>query len=69
MDRIWVYAGAGFAGFLWGSGSVGGEVAIALVAGVWLGSGGGDVVMWAVVALIVGYVVGSMVSKRGQTAT
>jgi hypothetical protein len=64
MDKIWVYAGAGFAGFLWGVGSVRGEVAVALVAGIWLGSGGGDVVMWAVMALIAGYLVGSLVAGR-----
>ncbi len=70
MDEWWVYAGAGFAGFLWGSGNIRGEVAVALVAGIWLGSGGGNVVMWAAIAMIIGYVVGNMfVSRRGQATT
>jgi hypothetical protein len=67
MDRVWVYAGAGFAGFLWGSGSIRGEAALALMAGIWLGSGGGDVVVWAVIAMIVGYVIGNMVAGRRRS--
>jgi hypothetical protein len=65
MDEWWVYAGAGFAGFLWGVGFVEPAVAVAFVAGVWMGAGG-DVAKWAVVALIAGYIIGSVVGKRGQ---
>jgi hypothetical protein len=69
MDKVWIYAGAGFAGFLWGAGSIRGEAALALMAGIWLGSGGGDVVVWAVIAMIAGYVIGSMVAgRKGQAA-
>ncbi|AML61177.1 hypothetical protein A0E62_gp31 [Pyrobaculum filamentous virus 1] len=28
MDNLWIYAGAGFAGFLWGAGTIRGEVAV-----------------------------------------
>jgi len=66
MDNIWIYAGAGFAGFLWGAGTVKGEVAVAFMAGVFVANS--SVAMWAVIALIIGYVVGSLMSKRSQTA-
>jgi hypothetical protein len=66
MDQVWVYAGAGFAGLLWGAGVITGTVAVAFMAGLWLGSSG--VVQWAVLALIAGYVVGSLMSRRGQAA-
>jgi hypothetical protein len=62
-----VYAGAGFAGFLWGSGAVAGTVAVAFMAGLWLGSGGGDAMMWAVMALIAGYVIGNLVAGRRRS--
>jgi hypothetical protein len=68
MDEWWVYASAGFVGMLWGGGYVQPAVALAFVAGIWMGAGG-DVAKWAVLALIVGYIVGSMMSRRGQTAT
>jgi len=68
MDQWWVYAGAGFVGFLWGMGAVDGTVAVAFLAGVWMGVGG-DVAKWAILALIAGYVIGNVVGKRGQTAT
>jgi hypothetical protein len=67
MDRVWVYAGAGFVGLLWGMGSVPGTVAVAFMAGLWLGDGG--VIQWAVLALIAGYIVGSVMSRRGQAGT
>jgi hypothetical protein len=66
MDNIWIYAGAGFAGFLWGAGTVKGEVAVAFMAGVFVANS--SVAMWAVIALMIGYVVGSLMSKRSQTA-
>jgi hypothetical protein len=67
MDQWWVYASAGFAGMLWGMGAVAGTVTVAFLAGVWMGAGG-DVAKWAVLALIAGYIIGSVVGKRGQTA-
>ena len=68
MDNVWVYAGAGFAGLLWGMGTVSGTVAVAFVAGVWMGAGG-DVAKWATIALIIGYIVGNLLlSKKGQAA-
>jgi hypothetical protein len=65
MDEWWVYASAGFAGFLWGVGYVEPAVAVAFVAGIWLGAGG-DMAKWAVLALIAGYIVGSLVVKERQ---
>jgi hypothetical protein len=53
---------------LWGVGYVEPAVAVAFVAGIWLGAGG-DMAKWAVLALIAGYIIGSMMSMRGQTAT
>jgi predicted permease len=68
MDQWWVYAGAGFAGIMWGAGFIQPTVALAFLAGLWMGVGG-DVMKWAVIALIVGYIVGSVVfAKRGQAA-
>jgi len=67
MDNLWVYAGAGFAGFLWGAGTIKGEVAVAFMAGVFVTNS--SVATWAVIALIIGYIAGSIMSKRGQTAT
>jgi hypothetical protein len=63
MDAWWIYAGAGFAGLMWGAGYVQPAVAVAFIAGILLGAGG-DVAKWAVLALIVGYIVGSMFIKR-----
>ena len=68
MDEWWVYASAGFVGMLWGMGAVAGTVAVAFLAGVWMGAGS-DVAKWAVLALIAGYVIGNVVSKRRQTVT
>jgi len=66
MDNLWIYVGTGFVGLLWGSGYVQPAVALAFLAGIWLGSGG-DVVKWVVIALILGYIVGSMIlAKKGQ---
>ena len=64
MDNLWIYVGAGFVGFLWGAGSIAGAVVIAFMAGLWLGNSG--VALWAVLALIAGYVVGQMfMARRG----
>ena len=66
MDSIWIYAGAGFVGLLWGGGYVQPATALAFLVGLWLGPGG-DVVKWAVMALMMGYIVGSMIfAKKGQ---
>jgi hypothetical protein len=62
MDNVWVYAGAGFVGFLWGMGSIAGTVAVAFMVGLWLGNSGAA--QWAVLALIVGYVVGQIFTAR-----
>jgi hypothetical protein len=67
MDSIWIYAGAGFVGLLWGMGSISGTVAVAFMAGLWVGNG--SVIQWAVLALIAGYVIGSVMSRRRQTVT
>ena len=67
MDNLWIYVGAGFMGILWGSGYVQPVAALAFLAGIWLGSGG-DVMKWAVMALMMGYVVGSVIlAKKRQT--
>jgi len=66
MDNLWIYAGAGFAGFLWGAGTIRGEVAVAFMAGVFVTNS--SVATWAVLALIAGYIVGSIMSKKSQTA-
>ena len=67
MDNLWIYVGAGFVGLLWGSGYVQPVAALAFLAGIWLGSGG-DVVKWAVMALILGYIIGSVIlAKKRQT--
>jgi hypothetical protein len=64
MDNLWIYVGAGFVGFLWGAGSIAGTVAVAFMAGLWLGNSGAA--LWAVLALIAGYVVGQMfMARRG----
>ena len=63
MDGIWVCASAGFAGIMWGAGYIQPAVAFAFIAGIWMGAGG-DVAKWAVIALIVGYVLGSMLLAR-----
>jgi len=67
MDNLWIYAGAGFAGFLWGAGTITGTVAVAFMAGIFITNS--SVATWAVIALIIGYMVGSLLSKRGQAAT
>ena len=68
MENLWIYAGAGFAGFLWGAGTIRGEVAVAFMAGIFVTNS--NVATWAVVALIIGYIVGNLLlSKKGQTAT
>jgi uncharacterized protein (DUF849 family) len=66
MDEWLVYASAGFAGFLWGAGYVQPAVAFAFVAGIWMGAGS-NVAKWAVLVLIAGYLVGSVMSRRRQT--
>jgi hypothetical protein len=63
MDRWLVYAGAGFAGIMWGGGYVQPVTVLAFIAGLWLGVGG-DVAKWAVLALIAGYIVGSIIAGR-----
>jgi len=66
MDDWWIYASAGFVGFLWGAGNINGTVAVAFVAGLWVGNG--NVIQWVVLALIVGYVVGQIfTTRRRQT--
>jgi len=68
MDNVWVYAGAGFAGLLWGMGTIRGEAAVAFMAGIFVTNS--NVAVWAVIALIVGYMVGNMLlSRKGQTKT
>jgi len=62
MEEWWIYASAGFVGFLWGMGSIAGTVAVAFMVGLWMGNS--SVVQWAVLALIVGYVVGHMLMAR-----
>jgi len=62
MENLWVYAGAGFAGLLWGAGTINGAVAIAFMAGIFVTNS--NVATWAVVALVVGYVLGSMLMAR-----
>jgi hypothetical protein len=62
MDEWWIYGSAGFVGFLWGAGNINGTVAVAFMAGLWMGNS--SVVQWAVLALIVGYVVGHMLTAR-----
>lgn len=65
MDNLWIYAGAGFAGFLWGDGIIRGEVAVAFMAGIFVANS--SVAAWAVIALIIGYMVGSLMSEKEQT--
>jgi membrane protein DedA with SNARE-associated domain len=65
MNDWLVYASAGFAGLLWGAGYVQPAVAFAFVAGLWLGTGS-DVMKWAVLALIAGYIVGNLIIKKRQ---
>jgi hypothetical protein len=48
-------------------GSISGTVAVAFMAGLWVGNG--SVIQWAVLALIAGYVIGSVMSRRRQTVT
>ena len=68
MDNVWVYAGAGFAGLLWGMGTIRREMVIAFMAGIFVANS--NAAVWAVVALIVGYMVGNMLlSRKGQTKT
>jgi hypothetical protein len=68
MDNVWVYAGAGFAGLLWGMGTVRGEVAVAFMAGIFVANS--NVATWAVIALVAGYMVGSLLmGRKGQAAT
>ena len=64
MDDWWIYASAGFVGFLWGAGNINGAVAIAFVAGLWMANS--NVVQWAVLALIAGYIIGGMVVRKRQ---
>ena len=67
MDNVWVYAGAGFAGLLWGMGTINGAVAIAFMAGIFVANS--NAAMWAVIALVAGYMVGNMLlSRKGQAA-
>ena len=68
MDNVWVYAGAGFAGLLWGMGTIRGEAAVAFMAGIFVTNS--NVATWAVIALIIGYMVGSLLmGRKGQAAT
>ena len=68
MDKVWVYAGAGFAGLLWGAGTINGTVAVAFMAGIFVTNS--NMATWAVIALIIGYMVGSLLmGRRGQAAT
>jgi hypothetical protein len=67
MDKWWVYVGAGVAGLLWGAGYVEPAVAFAYAVGVLMGANG-DVAKWVFLALVAGYVVGSMMSRRRQVA-
>jgi hypothetical protein len=68
MDNVWVYAGAGFVGFLWGAGNINGTVAVAFMAGLWMGNS--NVIQWAVLALIAGYIIGNaLLSRKGQATT
>jgi len=68
MENLWVYAGAGFAGLLWGMGTIRGEAAVAFMAGIFVTNS--NVAVWAVIALIVGYMVGNMLlSRKEQTKT
>ncbi len=65
MDMWWIYAGTAFVGLLWGGGYIQPSVALAFLAGLWLGVGS-DVAKWVVILLIMGYVVGSMIFKKKQ---
>jgi len=68
MENMWVYAGAGFAGLLWGMGTIRGEMAVAFMAGVFVTNS--NVAVWAVIAMIAGYMVGNMLlSRKEQTTT
>ena len=62
MDNVWVYAGAGFAGLLWGMGTIRGEAAVAFMAGIFVTNS--NAAVWAVIALVVGYVLGNMLMAR-----
>ena len=64
MDNLWIYVGAGFVGFLWGMGSIAGTVAVAFMVGLWLGNS--DAALWAVLALIAGYIIGNIMSRKRQ---
>ncbi len=66
MDKWWVYASAGFAGLLWGGGYVQPAVVLAFIAGLWLGVSG-DVAKWAVIVLIIGYILGSIMFAKKRT--
>ena len=66
MENLWVYAGAGFAGLLWGMGTIRGEAAVAFMAGIFVTNS--NAAVWAVIALIIGYMVGNMLlSRKEQT--
>jgi len=68
MENLWVYAGAGFAGMLWGMGTIRGEAAVAFMAGIFVTNS--NVAVWAVIAMIAGYVIGNMlISRKGQATT
>jgi len=68
MENLWVYAGAGFAGMLWGMGTIRGEAAVAFMAGIFVTNS--NVAVWAVIAMIAGYIVGNLLSsRRKQTVT
>ena len=62
MENLWVYAGAGFAGLLWGMGTIRGEMVVAFMAGIFVANS--NAAVWAVIALVVGYVLGSMLLAR-----
>jgi len=62
MDNVWVYAGAGFAGLLWSMGTIRREMVVAFMAGIFVTNS--NAAVWAVIALVVGYVLGSMLLAR-----
>ena len=68
MENLWVYAGAGFAGLLWSMGTIRREMVIAFMAGIFVANS--NAAVWAVIALIIGYMVGNiLLSRKEQTTT
>jgi len=53
---------------LWGMGTIRGEAAVAFMAGIFVTNS--NVAVWAVIAMIAGYIVGNLLSsRRKQTVT